>query len=97
VIRDLRESPLRVLLIDENEVNCQVIEAFLYRTQAKVEILHNGEEALAIAEKGKLDLVLMDIEMPVMSGIETIKRIRHLDEPIGNVPIIALRVYLRHP
>lgn len=80
-----------VLVVEDNSVNLRVIEAFLSRTAPKkILTAPNGEEALKILEKERCDVVLMDIQMPVMDGLTATKRIRGADTPWRNVPIIAV-------
>ncbi|MEZ6031051.1 MAG: ATP-binding protein [Hyphomonadaceae bacterium] len=80
----------RVLLTDDNAVNRQVARLFLQPQGAELTEAANGAEALRILEKETFDLVLLDVHMPVMDGIETIQRIRASDHPWRSIPVIAL-------
>ncbi|NJL32833.1 MAG: response regulator [Chloroflexaceae bacterium] len=62
----------------------------LAKLAIEVDVATNGEEALKQLEQASYDLVLMDIQMPVMDGMETTRRIRQSNQPYRNVPIIAL-------
>ncbi|HUC60507.1 MAG TPA: response regulator [Alphaproteobacteria bacterium] len=81
---------LRILVADDNRINQRVIAKILERAGYESRIVSNGEEALDALEQSRFDLVLMDINMPVMNGIEATKlyRFASLGEP--HVPIIAL-------
>ncbi|MFM2224058.1 MAG: hypothetical protein RJA07_260 [Bacteroidota bacterium] len=80
-----------VLLVEDNEINRRVTVKFLLKWNLNVDTANNGLEAIAKVETGQYDLILMDIHMPEMNGIDACKIIRqHTDEKIKNIPIIAL-------
>ncbi len=79
----------RVLIVDDVESNRQVIREWLVQTQIDVIEAENGREAVACAEETAPDLILMDIRMPVMNGIDAARKIRQ-SPAIGKIPIIAL-------
>ncbi|BFT31850.1 hypothetical protein D210916BOD24_30260 [Alteromonas sp. D210916BOD_24] len=83
-------SGLRVLLAEDNAINAVVAQALLEQLQCKVEHVDNGLKAVARAEEGGIDVVFMDVHMPVMDGIEATTRIRKLAGDLGKVPIIGL-------
>ena len=80
----------RVLLVDDNPVNRQVVRLFTTQLGPKIVEAVNGEEALARLAEQPFDIVLLDVHMPVMDGRETIKRIRASDQPWRDIPVIAL-------
>ncbi len=82
--------PLSVLLAEDNAINQKVALGFLTKASHRVVVAANGAEALEMARGGGFDVVLMDMQMPVMDGLEAAKRIRALPAPAGSVPIIAL-------
>jgi signal transduction histidine kinase/DNA-binding response OmpR family regulator len=81
------ECDASVLLVEDNEVNIEVITEFLEGTGIDIDIAYNGAEAVKMAKIKSYDLILMDLQMPVMDGFEATRRIREFDEKI---PIIAL-------
>lgn len=83
-------SKLRVLIVDDNATNHIVVSSLLSNLVGDITTALNGEEALARLEEQKFDIVLMDIHMPVMDGIETTLAIRSTESSYQNVPIIAL-------
>lgn len=83
-------QPAQILLVDDGEANRLVIETFLKRAGHRVVAAGNGQEAVRLAGKQRFDVILMDVQMPVMGGIEATRRIRQLPGPSGQVPIIAL-------
>lgn len=81
---------LRILVADDSRINRAVIAKILERAGYEVETVSGGEEALDALETGSFDLVLMDINMPVMSGIETAKLYRFIALGERRVPILGL-------
>ena len=82
--------PLRILLVEDNAVNRAVAEAMLSRSGFDVSAVDNGAKAVAAVESSAFDLVLMDLRMPVMGGLEATRAIRALAGPARTVPIVAL-------
>ncbi|MGF1622764.1 MAG: ATP-binding protein [Rhodomicrobiaceae bacterium] len=80
----------RILLVDDNAVNRKVIRMLLKPGQMEITDAENGREALEELARTHYDMVLLDIHMPVMNGIETIRHIRASPAPWRDVPVIAL-------
>jgi signal transduction histidine kinase/DNA-binding response OmpR family regulator/HPt (histidine-containing phosphotransfer) domain-containing protein len=82
----------RVLVAEDHPVNAEIVCALLGEIGCRVTVASNGREAVAAYESGAFDLVLMDIQMPEMDGIEVTQRIRAIERDTGHerVPIIAL-------
>ncbi|MNQ90509.1 Signal transduction histidine-protein kinase BarA [compost metagenome] len=76
-----------ILLVEDNEINQQVAQAILQEMGVRVDVAGNGFEALARLEVKSYDAILMDLQMPMMDGIETTLRIRSHDTA---TPIIAM-------
>jgi PAS domain S-box-containing protein len=81
---------LRILVAEDNDVNQKVISAMLSRSGHRIDIVGNGIEAVSTLIRGSYDLVLMDVQMPEMDGVTATRRIRELDGPQSEIPIIAL-------
>ncbi|NJN98359.1 MAG: response regulator [Anaerolineales bacterium] len=79
----------RILLAEDNEINIEVINEYLQDEGYRVVLARNGREALAQATEIRPDLILMDIQMPEMDGLEAIRRLRARAE-FATTPIIAL-------
>ncbi len=78
---------VKILLVDDNLINQEIIVGLLENSKIEIDLASNGKEALALFDKGRYDLILMDIQMPIMDGYEAAKIIRQKDKKI---PIIAL-------
>ena len=83
-------SHLRVLVADDNTTNHMVITSLLETVVGEIHIASNGQEAIDILKAKPIDIVLMDIHMPVMDGIEATLAIRGSEESWSDVLIIAL-------
>ncbi|HEX4180719.1 MAG TPA: response regulator [Caulobacteraceae bacterium] len=79
-----------VLVVDDNATNRMVAEALCEMFDCTSECVEDGVEAVKAASTGRFDLILMDIRMPRMDGVEATRAIRALDGPAAGVPIIAL-------
>src|SRR5829696_3514082 len=90
LLEPLKVAPRRVLLAEDVELNRKLITRMLERYGHQVTCARNGIEAVALAAKQRFDLVLMDVHMPEMDGLEAARRIRQLAAPAGTVPIVAL-------
>ncbi len=87
--KETQLSGKKILIVDDDARNSFALSKLLADKGLKVHIAQNGQKALEMLEKNEVDLVLMDIMMPVMDGYETIKRIR-LQPKFRNLPILAL-------
>ena len=88
-IGDAAGTGLRVFLIDDNEMNLVVAKARLGVMGHSVAVAMDGQQAVDGYEAGKHDIVLMDIQMPVLDGFEATRRIRKRDDGT-DVPIIGV-------
>ncbi len=78
---------MEVLVVDDNKMNLLIASKFLKRWQINVDEAINGEEAVKIVAKKQYDLIIMDLQMPIMNGFEATQKIREFNT---QVPIIAL-------
>lgn len=86
----LKDGKWRILVAEDNPSNQRLIVALLERAGYSVDVVADGVEAVHAAQVLPYDLILMDIRMPVMGGIEATKRIRSMQSPIADCPILAL-------
>lgn len=86
---------IRVLVVDDIEINADIACAFLNQIGCRTAVATNGSEAVQTVRDGEVDAVLMDIEMPVMDGLEATRKIRDpsTDEPARSIPIVALTAH----
>jgi PAS domain S-box-containing protein len=82
-----------ILLAEDNMVNRMVAMAMLEKAGHRVEVAGNGQEALDRVLAGGVDLVLMDVQMPEMDGVEATRRIRAAEAGGSHVPIVALTAH----
>jgi signal transduction histidine kinase/ActR/RegA family two-component response regulator len=89
------EKNLRILLVEDNKVNQKVMTAMLKRMGHSVTSAWNGQEAIDCIETETYDIVLMDVEMPVMDGMEATKEIRRRGWTLEMLPILGLTAGVR--
>ncbi|HEY0634301.1 MAG TPA: PAS domain S-box protein [Gammaproteobacteria bacterium] len=82
-----------VLVVDDNDINRLLIRVLLTQRGVTVVEAKDGQEAVAIAERQRFDLILMDVRMPTMNGIEATIRIRHMEHGRYRTPIVALTAH----
>ena len=85
-------SRFSVLLVEDNEINQLVAQGLLEPTQVNITLAENGKEAVDLVGENSFDLILMDLQMPVMDGFEAMKIIRgtHPDLPIVALSAAAM-------
>jgi PAS domain S-box-containing protein len=94
---DLGDKPfkeLNILLAEDNEINQKIIQYSLSNAGYQVDIARNGQEAIDKYHENSYDLVLMDVQMPILDGFEATAHIRQIESTVLNksthIPIIAL-------
>lgn len=90
----MKLSGVRVLLAEDNATNQMVAIQMLESLGASVTLARDGAEALEIVEREDFDVMLIDIEMPRVSGIDVIRRLRASSGPQAELPMIALTAYV---
>ncbi len=82
----------RILVVADQEDNRQIIRDMLRATDYEITEAENGEQALAAITKQRPDLILMDIQLPIMDGYEATRQIK-ADPALKSIPIIAVTSY----
>ena len=82
----------RILVVEDQPDNRQIIRDMLAPTDYEITEAENGEQALAAIARQRPDLILMDIQLPIMDGHEAMRRIR-TDPALSSVPIVAVTAY----
>lgn len=86
-------SGLKVLLAEDNELNSFVVQRFMDLWNVDLDIVVNGQEAVEISMEKNYNIILMDIEMPIMGGIEAAKIIQEGSSVNRNTPVYAMTAY----
>ena len=89
----MMNEKLSILLVEDNVLNQRIVTFGLKKYNHEVSIANNGKEALDMFKKGKFDVILMDIMMPVMDGLEATLKIREYESSNNHqeqTPIIAI-------
>jgi CheY-like chemotaxis protein/HPt (histidine-containing phosphotransfer) domain-containing protein len=84
------DASLSILVVDDDELNRQMMRLILKREGHLIECVTNGAEALEAVKSRRFDMVLMDLQMPVMDGVEASRRIREWENGDGHTFIVAL-------
>jgi CheY-like chemotaxis protein/HPt (histidine-containing phosphotransfer) domain-containing protein len=83
-------KPMRVLVVDDVEVNRDIAAAFIGAAGHEVVCVGGGAAAVAAIAESHFDIIMMDVSMPGIDGLEAARRIRAMEGPRGRVPIVAL-------
>ncbi len=85
-----KDCAQRILIVEDNTINLRLAMTILTSAGYSVDAVADGSEAVRAVQALPYDLILMDIRMPVMGGVEATKRIRALELPVADCPIIAM-------
>ena len=81
---------LRLLVVEDNAVNCEVLAAMIAHLGHRAQFAHDGRAAVLAVQQGEFDLVLMDLHMPELDGLAATRAIRALPAAKATLPIVAL-------
>lgn len=83
-------SKAKILVVEDNEINCKLIIKILNRYKLFCDLAYNGNEAIKAFEANKYDLILMDCQIPGLDGYEATKLIRKIEGNSSHIPIVAM-------
>ena len=93
-MRELRHKQgVRILLAEDNQINQRMAVTLLEKLGHSVTVANNGKEAVKLIEQRNFDLVLMDVQMPIMDGFTATKKIRELNSERQNIPVVAMTAH----
>lgn len=81
---------LRILIAEDNEINQMVVTGLIGSLNCRYDIVETGAQAVAAVERDDYDIILMDIQMPEMNGLDATRIIRDMKGPKGRIPIVAM-------
>lgn len=90
IAENLLPTGCKVLVVEDNDMNRKYLFGLLDKWRIQYDVAFNGREAVILAEKKAYDMILMDIQMPIMDGNEATLHIRNTSNPNQHIPIIAL-------
>lgn len=83
---------VRILVADDNATNRLILDRFLKRTRAEVQFAETGEDALRLFQEARFDIILMDVQMPVLDGVGATQKIREIERDGALQPISIIAV-----
>lgn len=92
-ISEISRRDRRILLAEDNTINQKLVSALLRQAGYSIDIVNNGEEAVQAVQNQWYNLILMDVSMPVMDGLEALKQIRANERPNEHIPIVAMTAH----
>jgi two-component system sensor histidine kinase/response regulator len=97
-VSDERRNKTRILVVEDNIVNQKIAVRMIEKAGFQTDVAANGKEALKALESFKYDIVLMDVQMPEMDGLEATKRIRDPESRVlkHDIPVIAMTAHAMH-
>lgn len=93
-----KPSAPTILIAEDNDVNLKVLQHYLANFECRSLVAKNGKDAVKLFHRNDVDLVLMDIMMPVMDGLEAARKIRTLEQKRGGekrTPIVAITAHIK--
>lgn len=92
---EVRDEALRILIVEDHPVNRMVLDAWLTSQGHRCSMANDGEEGLAAASREGFDLILMDVNMPVMDGLAATRQLRAQPGPNRSTPVVILSASAR--